>query len=110
MKEKFFKLKKSTKVVLSILVALVAAFLSIWTYQARRLSELTSLTEEYEKKIKNQEDIKASLEKEKEYMNTDMFYEDIARKHLNMIKPNEMIIVNEPSAYVSESNEDSNED
>ncbi|MDR2938830.1 MAG: septum formation initiator family protein [Clostridiales bacterium] len=87
--------KRTTKALILFLIVLVVLFITVWFYQFSKYAGITAVRDELQQKIDKELRIKANLEKEKTYQNTDAFIEDIARRELNMIKQNELIIINE---------------
>lgn len=98
MEKKNTKVKKrmhaKTKVLLVSLLFIIFIFTGIWSYQYNIYLDFTEKENVAQAELDRELAITNNLEKELKYQDTDAFIESIARKELNMIKPNEMIIIN----------------
>ena len=94
-RRKAYKIRKATKVLLVIIFSLVVLFFSVWRYQYNRYLELVAVRDDLLHRIDVERSIMEDLENQQRLQMTDEYIENIARNELNMIRPNEFIIVEE---------------
>ena len=94
-KRKTYKIRKATKVLLVVIFSLIALFFSVWRYQYNRYLELVAVRDDLLHRIDVERATMEDLQNQQQLQMTDEYIENIARNELNMIRPNEFIIVEE---------------
>lgn len=82
-----------------IMILVVIGYVSwILIDQRLRLQELIKEKEELDKKVEQLKELEEQLVKEKEMANDPMYIERVARERLKMVKPNEIIYIDQERA------------
>ena len=85
--------------ILIIMILVVIGYVSwILIDQRLRLQELIKEKGELDKKVEQLKELEEQLVKEKEMVNDPMYIERVARERLKMVKPNEIIYIDQERA------------